>query len=224
MVGCARARYRSCLWTACGPGPPFPRRDALPVTTSYRVLLLDRNPGRAALLEEALAAEGYQVVSRLAPGIDLQAEVERARPDLVIIDMDSPDRDTLEHLGTLNRNNPKPVLMFADASDRDTMRAAIRAGVSAYVVDGFSPGRLRSVMELAIARFEDYQGLRGELEDARAKLADRRDVEKAKGLLMQRRRLTEDEAHRALRKMAMDRNLTFGDAARALISALELLG
>jgi response regulator NasT len=194
------------------------------VTTSYRVLLLDRNPGRAALLEEALAAEGYQVVSRLAPGIDLQAEVERARPDLVIIDMDSPDRDTLEHLGTLNRNNPKPVLMFADASDRDTMRAAIRAGVSAYVVDGFSPGRLRSVMELAIARFEDYQGLRGELEDARAKLADRRDVEKAKGLLMQRRRLTEDEAHRALRKMAMDRNLTFGDAARALISALELLG
>ena len=187
-------------------------------------MLLDRNSGRADLLENALAAEGYQVVSRPVTDADLQAEVERVRPDLIIIDMDSPDRDTLEHLGTLNRSNPKPVLMFADASDRDTMRAAIRAGVSAYVVDGFSANRLRSVMELAIARFEDYQGLRGELEDARAKLADRRDIEKAKGLLMQRRRLTEDEAHRALRKMAMDRNLTFGDAARALISALELLG
>jgi len=194
------------------------------VTAAYRVLLLDRNPGRAALLEEALEAEGYRVASRVASNIDLQAEVERVRPDLIIIDMESPDRDTLEHLGTLNRNNPKPVLMFADASDRDTMRAAIRAGVSAYVVDGFSAGRLRSVMELAIARFEQYQGLRDELEDARGKLADRRDIERAKGLLMQRRRLSEDEAHRALRRMAMDRNLTLGDAARALISALELLG
>lgn len=194
------------------------------MTAAYRVLLLDRNPGRAALLEEALEAEGYRVASRVASNIDLQAEVERVRPDLIIIDMESPDRDTLEHLGTLNRNNPKPVLMFADASDRDTMRAAIRAGVSAYVVDGFSAGRLRSVMELAIARFEQYQGLRDELEDARGKLADRRDIERAKGLLMQRRRLSEDEAHRALRRMAMDRNLTLGDAARALISALELLG
>jgi response regulator NasT len=185
-------------------------------------MLLDRNPGRAALLREALAAQGYEVV---APGeLDLQAEVERVRPDLIIIDMGSPDRDILEHVGTLSRSNPKPVLMFADASDRDTMRAAIRAGVSAYVVDGFSEGRLRSVMELAIARFEEYQRLRVELEDARAKLADRRDIERAKGLLMQRRRLTEDEAHRALRKMAMDRNLTLGDAARALIAALDLLG
>ena len=195
-----------------------------PATPPCRVLLLDRHSGRAALVEEALAAEGYQVVSRLALGMDLQAEVERVRPDLIIIDMDSPDRDTLEHLGTLHRSNPKPVLMFADASDRDTMRAAIRAGVSAYVVDGFSAGRLRSVMELAIAQFEEYQGLREELQDARAKLADRRDIERAKGLLMRRRRVTEDEAHRALRKMAMDRNLTLGDAARALISALELLG
>ena len=194
------------------------------MTAAYRVLLLDRNPGRVALLEEALEAEGYHVVSRVAPDMELQAEVERVRPDLVIIDMESPDRDTLEHLGTLNRNNPKPVLMFADASDCDTMRAAIRAGVSAYVVDGFSAGRLRSVMELAIARFEEYQGLREELEDARTKLADRRDIERAKGLLMQRRRLPEDEAHRALRRMAMDRNFTLGDAARALISALELLG
>lgn len=187
-------------------------------------MLLDRNPGRAALLEEALVAHGYEVVSNVDAEIDLQAEVERVRPDLVIIDMGSPDRDILEHVGTLSRSNPKPVLMFADASDRDTMRAAIRAGVSAYVVDGFSEGRLRSVMELAITRFEEYQRLRAELEDARAKLADRRDIERAKGMLMQRRRLTEDEAHRALRKMAMDRNLTLGDAARALISALELLG
>jgi response regulator NasT len=187
-------------------------------------MLLDRNPGRAALLEDALRLDGYQVVSRPVHGMDLQAEVERVRPDLIIIDMESPDRDTLEHLGTLHRSSPKPVLMFADASDRDTMRAAIRAGVSAYVVDGFSPGRLRSVMELAIARFEEFQRLRVELEDARAKLADRRDIERAKGLLMQRRRVSEAEAHRALRKMAMDRNLTLGDAARALISALELLG
>lgn len=187
-------------------------------------MLLDRNPGRADLLEEALNGQGYEVVSYLEPQLDLQAEVERVRPELVIIDMGSPDRDILEHLGTLSRSNPKPVLMFADAGDRDTLRAAIRAGVSAYVVDGFSAGRLRAVMDLAIARFEEYQRLRRALEDARAKLADRREVERAKGLLMQRRRLTEDEAHRALRKMAMDRNLTLGDAARALISAFELLG
>lgn len=194
------------------------------MSTPYRVMLLDRNPGRAALLEEALEAEGYLVVSRVAPDMDLQAEVERVRPDLIIVDMGSPDRDTLEHVGTLNRRNPRPVLMFADESDAETMRAAIRAGVSAYVVDGFNARRLRAVMELAIARFTEYRRLRDELEDARTKLADRRDVDRAKGLLMQRRDLSEDEAHRALRKMAMDRNLTLGDAARALIAALELLG
>jgi response regulator NasT len=114
--------------------------------------------------------------------------------------------------------------MFAEESDRDTIQAAVRAGVSAYVVDGFSHRRLRAVMDLAIARFREYQALRQELEEAYAKLADRKDIERAKGILMARRGLDEDAAYRLLRKMAMDRNKKIGEVARSLLSAVELLG
>ena len=186
-------------------------------------MLVDQNPGRAAILEQALSDQGYTVVARITDGRDLQERVEQARPDVIIIDLESPDRDTLEHVAGLNRHNPRPVLMFAEESDAQTITAALQAGVSAYVVDGFSKQRLRPIMEVAIARFREYQALRQELQQVRSELADRKDVERAKGILMKRKGISEDQAYRHLRKLAMDRNMKIGEVARNLIAVVDLL-
>lgn len=188
-----------------------------------RVMLVDQTAGRSAILEQSLRDEGYHVVARLAPSADLIDQVHRLQPDIVIMDMDSPDRDTLECLGTISREQPKPIVMFAEESSSDVIEAAVRAGVSAYVVDGMEARRLRPILEVAIARFREFQALRRELVETKTKLADRKDVDKAKGLLMRHKRLSEEDAYQALRKMAMDRNITIGEAARALIAASELL-
>lgn len=192
-------------------------------TMRHRVMLVDETPGRAAILEQALRDEGYDVVARLTTGQDLEAEVLRVRPDVIIVDMDSPDRDTLEHMSSISRHLPRPILLFAEHGDSDTITAAVRAGVSAYVADGFSQRRLRPILEVAIARFREFQALRSELEETRSKLADRKDVEKAKGELMRRKGLTEEQAYKALRKMAMDRNQRIGDVARNLLAVMELI-
>lgn len=189
-----------------------------------RVMVVDENAGRSAILEQALVDNGYEVVARLNSPRNLAAEVAQVNPDVVIIDMQSPDRDTLESMRTVSRDQPRPIVMFAEKSDGDTIRSAVSAGVSAYVVDGMDASRLQPILEVAIARFREFQALRSELEDARSKLADRRDVDKAKGILMKQRGMSEDEAYKALRKMAMDRNVKIGEAARMLIAAAELLG
>ncbi len=191
---------------------------------SQRVMLIDLNPGRAALLEQALRDNGCDVVARLSTHEDLLVRLDEVRPDVIIIDMESPDRDTLESLRSISRDQPRPIVMFAEKSDSGTIEEAVRAGVSAYVVDGMSGSRMRPIIDVAIARFREYQALRQELEETKTKLADRKDVDKAKGILMQRKGIGEDEAYSALRKMAMDRNIKIGDAARTLIAAAELLG
>ncbi|WP_293387472.1 ANTAR domain-containing protein [Nevskia sp.] len=188
-----------------------------------RVVLVDDDGGRLALLDEAMRAAGHQVVGRLAPDGDLVAAVDLLQPDIVLIDVDSPSRDTLESLGQISRDRPRPIVLFAQHSDAETIRRAMKAGVSAYVVDGLSAARLAPVIEVAIARFQEYQTLREELSSTKLKLADRRDVEKAKGLLMKRKGIDENAAYEALRRMAMDRNLRLGDIARSLIAAADLL-
>ncbi|MER2602802.1 MAG: ANTAR domain-containing protein, partial [Candidatus Competibacter phosphatis] len=144
-------------------------------------------------------------------------------PDVILIDIDLPDRDTLEQLRDVGRNQPKPIVMFAERSDSETTAAALRAGVSAYVVDDLNPRRLKPIMDVAIARFREYQALRRELEETRNQLADRKIVEKAKGLLMKQRNLSEQEAYQSLRKLAMDRNQRVGEVARTVVSLLEML-
>ncbi|HKK06251.1 MAG: ANTAR domain-containing protein [Gammaproteobacteria bacterium] len=190
---------------------------------SLRVLLVDESVGRAAILEQALADAGHAVVGRIAASEDLQAAVQRIEPDVIIIDMDSPDRDTLEHMRGISADRPKPIVMFAEDGDSATIEEAVRAGVSAYVVDGLNPGRVKPIMEVAIARFREFQALRQELADARHSLAERKDIERAKGILMQQRNWTEDEAYQALRKLAMDRNLRLAEVARNIIAVADLL-
>jgi len=186
-------------------------------------MLVDDQPARAALLEQALRDHGYTVIARLSSAAGLAAEVARLGPDVIIIDTESPDRDTLENMALLNRDNPRPVVMFAAEGDTAAIERALRAGVSAYVVDGLSPGRVKAIVDVAIARFREYQALRRELEETRTQLADRKLIDRAKGLLMKHRVLDEQQAYKAMRKMAMDRGQKLAEVAGYIIAVLELL-
>jgi len=188
-----------------------------------RIMLVDDDQVRLQQVEQALAAGGDEVVVRLDTRADLLQAVQRYAPDVILIDVDAPGRDTLESLNRISIDCPRPIVMFTDDGGSDTIRRAVRAGVSAYVVAGLSATRLKPIVDVAIARFHEHQALRRELDDAKTRLADRRDIERAKGLLMTRRNLNETDAYEMLRKMAMDRNMKLGDASRALIAAAELL-
>ncbi len=187
------------------------------------VMLIDAHSGRSAILEQALSDAGYRITVRTAGTRKLLQQVREARPDVILIDIDLPDRDTLEQLREIGQDQPRPIVMFAERSDPETTAAALRAGVSAYVVDDLNPRRLQPIMDVAIARFREYQALRRELEETRSRLAERKVVEKAKGLLMAQRNLNEEEAYQTLRKLAMDRNQRIGEVARTVVSLLELL-
>jgi response regulator NasT len=193
-------------------------------TPPLKVLLVDEEPGRAAILERALLDAGYVLVSRLSSADRLAEHVAVSQPDIVIVDIDSPDRDCLENMAVLSRSNPKPVIMFSDEDNEDTIASAIRAGVSAYVADGMNPERVRPIVQVAVARFREFQALKNELQKTRDQLADRKLIDKAKGLLMKHRNFNEDEAYHAMRKLAMERNQRLADTARSVIEVFEMLG
>jgi len=190
-----------------------------------RVLLVDDTPGRASALKAALSAmEGVEVACTLESPMELLGEVARHRPDIVLIDTDSPSRDVLEQLAAVSGSAPRPVVLFTEDGQDNAIRSALRAGVSAYIVDGIAPGRLDPIMRVAMERFEADQALRAELEDTRSRLADRKLVEKAKGILMKHRGIDEDAAYSALRSLAMERGVRIGEAARQVIDVATLLG
>ena len=193
-------------------------------TPPLKVLLVDEEPGRAAILERALLDAGYMLVSRLSSADRLVEHVAVSQPDIVIVDIDSPDRDCLENMAVLSRSNPKPVIMFSDEDNEDTIASAIKAGVSAYVADGMNPDRVRPIVQVAVARFREFQALKNELQKTRDQLADRKLIDKAKGLLMKHRNFNEDEAYHAMRKLAMERNQRLVDTARNVIEVFEMLG
>jgi len=190
---------------------------------SLRVLLIDADSGRAALLKQALFDGGYEVVAHIEHSNSLLAEVVRHDPDMIIIDTDSPDRDTLESMRTLHHEQPRPVVMFSSDDERAVVERAIRAGVSAYIVDGLNGRQVKPAIEVAIARFREYQALRDELAKTRSSLEDRKIIERAKGLLMARRNIDEEEAYQALRKLAMDRGQKLAEVARSVIDVLALI-
>ena len=201
------------------------RRDdkASATAAGLRVLLVDPDPARAAVLKAGLVDSGVQIVAVVSPDDDLVRRVRECSPDVVIIDLNSPSRDTLESLRAVTREQPRPIVMFVDNSDDQMIEQAIRAGVSAYVIDGLNAKRVKPVLDVAIARFKEYQSLRGELEKAKSTLQDRKVIDRAKGLLMEQKKITEDDAYRALRKLAMDQNKRLVDVAQALITYAQLL-
>jgi response regulator NasT len=183
-----------------------------------RVLLVDGEPDRAQAVKSGLDAAGFQVVAVAPSAADLTRLVREAEADIIVCDLDDPGRDALESMRALNRDEPRPVVVFAARGEPDQIEAAIEAGVAAYVVEGLAPSRVRPVIEVAIRRFRAHQALRARLEQAEATLADRAVIERAKGMLMQRRGIGEEEAYRLLRRQAMDRGEKLVQAARRLLS------
>lgn len=186
-----------------------------------RVLVVDESPERAEVLREGLRQAGHEVTASLSSPLALLKTIDELGPDVIVIDTDSPSRDVLEHLVVMSRHTPRPVVMFASDAAPETIREAVRAGVSAYVVDGLEKGRIKSIIDVAVARFEDFQRLRGELADATSKLTERKLVERAKGLLMKTRGLDEEAAYEVLRKSSMDRKMKLVEVAQLLIDALQ---
>jgi two-component system, response regulator / RNA-binding antiterminator len=189
-----------------------------------RVLLVNDTEKPIGELREALLAAGYEVLEEVASASTLLKAVESQQPDVVIIDVDSPSRDTLEQLAVMHDHAPRPVVMFSADSDDQLIRSVVGAGVTAYVVDGLSPGRLSPIIQVALARFEQQSHMRRRLDEVQQQLGDRKLIDQAKGLLMQKRGMSESEAYAALRQQAMRQGLKLADVARRIIAMADLLG
>lgn len=189
-----------------------------------RIAIVDESAARAEVIAEGLAASGLTDITILIDRQGLVARLQEFSPDVVLIDLANPRRDELEELFAVSRAISRPIAMFVDQADDSSIEAAIDAGVSAYVVDGMKPDRIRSVLDVAIKRFNAYARLRSELDDARGQLAERKAVDTAKALLMKKRGLDEPAAYAALRKAAMDSGRKIGDVADALLTAEKLMG
>jgi response regulator NasT len=187
-----------------------------------RVMLVDDSQQESSPLKEALLAAGYDVVETASTAAALLERVTASMPDVIIIDTDSPTRDTLEQLSFVTRDRPRPIVLFTDDGDGETIQASLRAGVSAYIVAGMQADRLKPILDVAVARFEQEQALREELKDAHDKLAERKLVERAKGILMRDKGVAEDEAFRMMRKLAMDRSRRLADVAQQIIDIAEM--
>lgn len=192
-----------------------------------RVMIVDdsaESQRRSLYLRLMLEQVGYTVVAEVFEPRRIYDAVTKRKPDVIIIDTESPSRDTLEHIAVLSETAPRPIVMFSTDRASDTIREAVQAGVSAYIVDGLDAARVQPIIEVAMARFESFQAVKSELAQVKTKLSERKLVEKAKGVLMKARSIDEDAAYGALRKMAMERNLTIGEVSRQLLAVSDLLG
>ncbi len=192
-----------------------------------RVMIVDDSADsqrRSLYLRLMLEQVGYMVVAEVFEPSRIYEAVKTRAPDVIIIDTESPSRDTLEHIAVLSETAPRPIVMFSADRASDTIREAVQAGVSAYIVDGLAVERVQPIIEVAMARFESYQAVKTELAQVKTKLSERKLVEKAKGVLMKARSIDEDHAYAALRKMAMERSLTIGEVSRQLLAVSDLLG
>lgn len=188
------------------------------------VAVVDPSRARAAVVEEGLRDAGNLRVVHVEETGDLAARLAALEPDVVVIDLANPSRDLLEQMFSVSRLVARPVAMFVDQSDASMMQAAVDAGVSAYVVDGLRPERVKAVIDIAILRFNAYARLQRELVEARTELAERKVIERAKGVLMRAKGLTEDEAYRQMRRKAMNEKRKIADIARSIVTAADLLG
>lgn len=189
---------------------------------SFKVMLVDNETVRSAMLSQALSDAGYEVIARVKPGPDLLARVAQCMPDMVVVDTDSPDRDILESMHLLNEHNPLPVVMFADEDNEVIIQEAIRSGVSGYIVKGIDMNRVNSIMSVSIARFREYQAIKNELRETKSELENSKLIAKAKRLLIQNKGVTEEQAYEAMRKLSMDSNQRMAEVAQNVIHVYEL--
>jgi response regulator NasT len=188
------------------------------------ILVIDENDARASIIEAGLREEGYQNVKVVHDVSGVARQIANLDPDVIVIDLGNPNRDMLENMFQLTRAIKRPIAMFVDSSDKASIEAAIDAGVSAYIVDGLRKERVRPILDMAISRFNAFSRMQRELDEARSELESRKIIEKAKGILMRSRSLSEDEAYQLLRKTAMNQNRKIVEIAQSLITAAALLG
>lgn len=191
---------------------------------SLRILVVEQDQERARQIIDALIEAGWSDARAIGNTSRLEREVKAHAPDIVLIDLANPDRDTLEQIGAATHSRERPVALFVDRTDDGLTQAALAAGVSAYVVDGLQMNRIKSVLETAIARFQIMRQMQSELDAAKRALEDRKAIDRAKGILMRQRGMSEDAAYQLLRKTAMDQGRKVIDVAQALVTAADLLG
>lgn len=190
---------------------------------NLKILVIDDNRVRASIIEEGLREAGFRDVT-IADGFMTQlGKVIDAAPDVIFVDLENPNRDVLEHMFQMSRAIHKPIAMFVDRSDATMIEAAVDAGVSAYIVDGLKKERVKPILDMAISRFNAFNRLRDELSRTKQALEDRKVIDRAKGLLMNLRGLSEQDAYALLRKTAMNENRRIADVAQSLVTAAGLL-
>ena len=189
---------------------------------SLKIVIVDENPIRAAILQDGLKEAGHVNVTRIEDTTGLLARIYAIDPDVILIDLENPSRDVLEQMFQVSRAVKRPVAMFVDQSDTASIQASVDAGVSAYIVGNLQKDRIKTIMDLCISRFNAFSRLQGELERAKSALEDRKVIDRAKGILMKAKNLTEDAAYTLLRKTAMNENKKIVDVAQAVITAQEL--
>ncbi|PKO53525.1 MAG: response regulator [Betaproteobacteria bacterium HGW-Betaproteobacteria-20] len=188
-----------------------------------KVMIVDSDLNRSKPLKQSLIDNGFEVIAHVGNDMALDSKCRELQPDVVIMDVDSPSRDTLENICVMSMYDARPIVMFSHDGDKAKIKAATQAGVSAYVVGTIPSERLTPVIDAAIARFEEFKNLRSELSLANTKLDERKVIERAKGLLMRQRNLDEDEAYSMLRSMAMQRKVKLADLASQLVEAAKML-
>lgn len=179
---------------------------------------------RSRSLRIGLLESNFNLVAVLPADTFLQERLAQLQPDMIIVDAESEARDALEHVVMATRAARRPIVMFTNDEDTTHVKDAVAAGVSAYIVAGLAPQRIRPILDVAMARFQHEQALRAELADAKTELQDRKTIDRAKGVLMQRQGLSEQAAYEKLRKTAMDKGLKLGEVARRMLEMVDLLG
>lgn len=191
---------------------------------SLSVLVIDENTVRAAIIEAGLREAGHERVTVVHDVNGIAQRIAAIEPDVIVIDLENPNRDMLENMFSLSRAVKRPIAMFVDQSDQSAIEAAVDAGVSAYVVDGLRQERVKPIVDMAISRFNAYSRMARELEEAKSALENRKLVDRAKGILMRSKGISEEEAYALLRRTAMNQNRKISEIAQSLILASGLLG
>ncbi len=194
------------------------------VDTNLTILVIDENPVRTAILEDGLREAGYRKIVSLDSTHELLRKVFSIDPDVILIDLANPSRDVLEQMFQVSRTVKRPVAVFVDQSDTAMIEASVDAGVSAYIVDGLRKERVKPILDMTVSRFNAFDRLSRELEQARSELAERKVIERAKGILMKSRGIAEEDAFALLRKTAMNEKKKLAEIAQSVVTAAQLLG
>lgn len=190
---------------------------------SPKIVIVDESPIRAAILQEGLREAGFTQVVHISEMQSLLARIYAVDPEIILIDLENPSRDVLEAMFQVSRAVKRPVAMFVDQSDSASIQASVEAGVSAYIVDGLKKERIKPILDLCVSRFNAFAKLQEELDRTKSQLEDRKVIERAKGILMKVKGLTEDEAYVLLRSTAMREKKKIGEIAQSIITASEML-